>query len=84
MIMVSRRHVDQLWNRTNRSASYIFQNPHLIPTTPLVASIALTLKPVLTVDRIDVNNLESCFVEHLARPAVYRCLQVHLYRLGIQ
>ena len=36
----------------------VLQNPHLIHTTPRVASVTVTLKPGLTADRIYVNNLE--------------------------
>ena len=48
----------------------VLQNPHLIHTTSRVASVTVALKPVLTADRIHVNNLERGFVEHLVDPAI--------------
>ena len=34
--------------------------------------------------RIDVDNLERGSVEHLTDPAIYCCLQGHLWKLGMQ
>jgi hypothetical protein len=48
----------------------IFQNPHPIHTTNGVANVIVTLKRVLTTDRIDFNNLERGFLEHYADPAI--------------
>jgi hypothetical protein len=48
----------------------VLQNSHLIHTTPRVASVTVSLKPVLTADRIHVNNLEKGFVEYLADQAI--------------
>ena len=72
-------------DRRLSSRSFEFLRIH-IWLTPLVEYISSQYfcSPSLTVERIVVNTLERCLVEHFEDPAMYRSLYGVLCNLGIQ
>ena len=68
-------HVDKDLDRRDSRSSFEFLRIH-ISLTPLLEKLVSQYfcRPSLTSVRIDVNKTESGFVEHLADPAIKRCL----------
>ena len=68
LILFHESHLDCMYAITD------LKNRHLIHITLGIASIKVTQSPVLSADRIDLNNLEKCFMAHLADTVIKQCL----------